>query len=279
MENTGERFIPLQMSGQIAAEHLNRYQFVSRIIPLEGKMVLDIASGTGYGSNILAEKSKFVYGVDISKEAVEYASSNYAESNISFIQGDCCAIPLPDHSVDVVVSFETIEHIVDHEKFFSEIERVIRPEGILVISSPNKKVYSDTPDFQNPYHVSELYNEEFLSLVKKHFSNVEYYGQNYLFSSFIYPIASNSQWNFPIRYEESERGIIEPMYNIVIASNRPSSVQKPLALFYPDSQTIPNLCAEAYKEGYSSCQNSKSWKLGHFLLSPMRRIKEWLSNR
>ena len=89
MENTGERFIPLQMDGQIAAEHLNRYFFASQIIPFKGKVVLDIASGAGYGSNLLAKKAQFVFGVDISQEAIDYASANYAMPNISFLQGDC----------------------------------------------------------------------------------------------------------------------------------------------------------------------------------------------
>lgn len=280
MEPTGERFIPQCMEGQISVEHFSRYLFVSNYINLCGKTVLDIASGSGYGSSILAQKAKQVIGVDISQEAVDYANAHYANNNLTFQKGDCYQIPVSDKSIDLLVSFETIEHIEFHETFFSEIKRVLRPDGILVISSPNKRLYTDVPNRINPYHVKELYNEEIISLVSKYYNQIIYLGQNYLLTSVIYPIANYSHsTDRPSEY--SSGGIVEkePLYNIIIASDTPITDLKtfPSAFFYEDTVSIDSIYKEAYEEGMLSCHNTKAWKLGHFLLSPFRFFKRLFS--
>ena len=116
---TGERYVP-EIAGEIRLEHVHRYLIARELVP--GKRVLDIACGEGYGSAILSAAAAHVTGVDISPEAVAHASSKYARSNLVFCLGSCEAIPLEDHSVDVVVSFETIEHIERHAD-----EQVSRP--------------------------------------------------------------------------------------------------------------------------------------------------------
>ena len=107
MKFTGERFLP-NIDGAIALEHLHRYLVASLYV--HNKDVLDIASGEGYGSAMLARNAKTVIGVDISEDAIAHATARYAAKNLEFRAGNAAKIPLEDASVDVVVSFETIEH-------------------------------------------------------------------------------------------------------------------------------------------------------------------------
>src|SRR5688500_5107250 len=186
MKFTGERYIPTE-GGEIRQEHLHRYAWCLPMVA--GKDVLDIASGEGYGSAMLAEHAATVVGVDISANAVAHAASTYgAVSNLRFVEGGAAEIPLPAASVDVVVSFETIEHHDQHEQMLGEIRRVLRPGGCLVISSPNKEVYSDLSGHHNEFHVKELYFKEFDALLHRYFPAVEYFGHRMATGSAIFPL-------------------------------------------------------------------------------------------
>ena len=120
MEFTGERFVP-GVLGKIEIEHLHRYLSVTRVVA--GKTVLDIASGEGYGSAMLARTASKVIGVDISLEAISHAQEKYQAQNLQFCVGSCSAIPIKNASVDVVVTFETIEHHDEHDAMLREIKR------------------------------------------------------------------------------------------------------------------------------------------------------------
>jgi ubiquinone/menaquinone biosynthesis C-methylase UbiE len=128
-------------AGEVKHEHYHRYFFALQFC--DKKEVVDVASGEGHGSALLGEVAQKVLGVDLSPEAVTRASRNYRSERVSFTVGDYAAIPLSDASVDVVVAFETLEHVADPRKFFCEIKRILRPKGILVISMPNAKVHKD----------------------------------------------------------------------------------------------------------------------------------------
>jgi 2-polyprenyl-3-methyl-5-hydroxy-6-metoxy-1,4-benzoquinol methylase len=182
LEYTGERFIP-EERGKIELEHVHRYIFASDLV--KGKTVLDIACGEGYGSDLLAGFASNVIGVDISNEAIIHAKEKYKKANLEYKQGSCDAIPLVDSSIDVVVSFETIEHHDKHEAMLSEIKRVLKPSGILIISSPEKHEHTDILGYNNPYHVKELYRHEFDNLISRYFKNMEYYGQRVIYGSAI----------------------------------------------------------------------------------------------
>jgi ubiquinone/menaquinone biosynthesis C-methylase UbiE len=162
MEFTGERYVP-EVRGAIELEHVHRYLQAREIAA--GKVVLDIACGEGYGTALLAGLAARAIGVDISREAVRHAKARYVAGNIEFLVGSCARIPLPDRSIDLVTSFETIEHHDQHEKMMQEIKRVLRPRGVLVISSPDKQHYSIDTGHRNEYHVKELYAHEFKALL------------------------------------------------------------------------------------------------------------------
>jgi len=182
MKFTGERFIPeSSVDGEL--EHIHRYLLARELVA--GKRVLDIACGEGYGSRLLAERAAQVSGVDIAAETVNHARATYGAGNLEFLLGDCAAIPFEAGTFDVVVSFETIEHHDKHEKMISEIRRVLKPDGILVISSPDKRYYSDERGYVNQFHVKELYRDEFVGLLRNSFANVELYSQRLLYGSTI----------------------------------------------------------------------------------------------
>ena len=190
MEFTGERYVP-SVNGDIKYEHLHRYALCLDFV--KGKSVLDIASGEGYGSALLATLADSVVGVDISAQSIEYAHQQYLNhQNLSFMVGSCDAIPLDTAVVDIVVSFETIEHHDRHEEMMLEIKRVLKPNGLLIISSPNRLTYSDEPNYSNPYHVKELYYDELVVLLNQHFKHVQIYGQKMAGASFVFPLSNSS---------------------------------------------------------------------------------------
>jgi GT2 family glycosyltransferase/SAM-dependent methyltransferase len=185
IEFTGERYVPTQ-EGDIRYEHLHRYGWAAQV--LSGLDVLDIACGEGYGSAILAKYARNVTGVDISAEAVGHARERYGDvNNLSFMSGSASEMPLAHSSFDAVVSFETLEHLTQHDEMLAEIHRVLKPSGFLILSSPNKKAYSDDRNFSNEFHVRELYFSELDDLVRRHFAGVRYYGQRLATSSVILP--------------------------------------------------------------------------------------------
>ena len=186
LDFTGERFVPTE-SGEIRYEHMHRYGWILNLV--KGRDVLDIACGEGYGSALMTGEARRVFGVDISESAIRHAREKYLSiTNLQFRVGSATQIPLEDASVDVVVSFETIEHLLEQREMLAEIRRVLRADGILVISSPNKKVYSDDRDYVNEYHVKELYFSEFNTLLLEQFAHVKYFGQRLATSSLIVPI-------------------------------------------------------------------------------------------
>lgn len=182
-EFTGERFIPT-IKGQIRYEHLHRYASCTELVA--GKDVLDIACGEGYGSALLSKSAHSVIGVDIDSQIVQHAKIKYGnQSNLQFRVVTSDAIPLDDASVDVVISFETFEDLDKHEEMWREIKRVLRPEGILIISTPDKRTYSDPTGYSNKFRAKELYLHEFEQLLKKYFRYVTLHGQRLATVSFI----------------------------------------------------------------------------------------------
>ncbi len=188
LEFTGERFTP-ECVREIAYEHWHRYAWVSRW--LSGKSVLDAACGEGYGSALLAQSAAEVTGVDVSAASVEHARRRYETENLRFEQADCLALPLQDDSFDVVVSFETLEHLADHDGLMQEFLRVLKPDGFVVLSSPDRKTYTDDTGYVNPFHVRELYRPEFEALLDRHFAAWRLFGQKLAFQSLLWHMSGD----------------------------------------------------------------------------------------
>ncbi len=220
MDFTGERYIP-GLGGSIALEHEHRYRFCLDLV--KGRRVLDIACGEGFGSAMMSERAEKVWGVDIDRHAVAHASANYKRDNLRYLVGSCAGIPLPDASVDVVVSFETIEHHDEHDAMMDEIRRVLRPGGVLVISSPDKRTYSDERAFRNEFHVKELYAEEFAALLKSRFPHVTMFGQRIVYgSALLLQEGPGEIRSYGIDQTTPVSGVPAPLFNLAIASDDPS---------------------------------------------------------
>jgi SAM-dependent methyltransferase len=189
MKFTGERYVPSE-DGKIRLEHYHRYAIATSLV--KDKKVLDIACGEGYGSFFIAKFAKDVVGVDVSHETITHANQQYKSHNLSFKQGSAIDLAFPDHSFDVVISFETVEHLAEQEQMISELRRVLKPEGCLIISSPNRPVYSEESGEHNEFHVKELDFNEFDALLKTQFPSIQYYGQRMLMGSAIHPLINNN---------------------------------------------------------------------------------------
>ncbi len=166
-----ERMDPADAHPRTFWEHVARYRFAARFV--RGKRVLDVACGEGYGAAVMVMAgAASVVGVDIAADVCERARANYG---LDARFGDASALPLPDRSVNLIVSFETIEHVDNPSAFLRECTRVLDPAGTLVISTPNRPVYADGPT--NPYHKTELDEDEFTRLLKELFKSVHIYTQ------------------------------------------------------------------------------------------------------
>lgn len=185
-----ERIVPEVETYETYQEHYARYNFASKFC--KERMVLDVACGVGYGAHHLIKNgAKSVIGVDMSKDAITYAKAYYTHPKIAFIAGDATKLPFSDNFFDVIVSFETIEHIKEYERYLSECKRVLKGEGVFICSSPNKR----DENTLNPHHVREFYLEEFYEMINDDFKDVELFGQ--LYSSIIIAIGGKLLSVFP----------------------------------------------------------------------------------
>jgi SAM-dependent methyltransferase len=171
-----ERIVPDETEPGIVALHRKRYEFA---LPFcAGKDVLDLGCGVGYGTSLLAERAARAIGIDLDGDAIAYAARRYAAPNVEFRQGDALALALEDASVDVICSFETIEHVTDRDAYLREVRRVLRPGGAFVVSTPRAEHTRVRPE--NPFHAVELEPADFEALLHRQFTEVELYGQRRL---------------------------------------------------------------------------------------------------
>lgn len=158
-----------------ASIHLNRYLSAKKFI--KGKKVLDIACGEGYGTYLLKRwDAAEVTGVDISEEALEVAREKFAGAGITFLNHTAEELPFENEAFDVVVSYETVEHLDYPEKFLAEIKRCVRKDGIIIVSCPNDPYYYTQENYSNPYHKRKYTWFDFNELAVKYLGdNVKWY--------------------------------------------------------------------------------------------------------
>jgi len=220
---TGER-LTTAYGGQTEIEHLHRYLVAREWC--RDKDVLDVASGEGYGTALLAQVARSAVGVEIAPEAVDHANNAYRANNLSFVVGDARSLPGPDATFDVVTSFETIEHFAEQRRFLSEIRRVLRPGGLLIVSTPDRDNYSPAESPANPFHVRELAREEFDALLRSYFAEVSVLLQRPMFGSVLFPNGASKA--APLCFERRGDGHFEgsdnlprPQYVVAFASSNP----------------------------------------------------------
>ena len=177
-----ERFVPAAMRGQLVeAEHLVRYWWAARFAP--GKRVLDAGCGMAYGTAMLAGAgAEQVTGIDRATAVLD-AARPAAPENVELVAGDLRSLPFADRSFDLVVCFEVIEHLDEPDAALRELERVLRRDGILLISSPNRDVYEPG----NPHHLHEYTPPELRVALERYFTHVELRRQANLIASAVMP--------------------------------------------------------------------------------------------
>jgi SAM-dependent methyltransferase len=178
-EFTGERVIPGQVDQDLWAEHIARYAFAARFA--KEKRVLDAGCGTGYGAEDLARAGAQVVAVDVAaawpaaggQGPAPYCCASYCQASVE-------AMPFRDGSFDLVAAFEVIEHLRNWRAFLREARRVLAPQGLLLVSTPNRVYYAESREREgpNPYHVHEFDFEEFQAELRAVFPAVEVLLQN-----------------------------------------------------------------------------------------------------
>lgn len=159
---------------QMYYDHIDRYNFAKKYV--QGKKVLDVACGTGYGCVMLAEAgASSVVGIDNSKDTISYAKSRYSHKKVTYKVGDATQLKVRGDSFDTVVSFETLEHVRHYRKYLKEVVRVLKKDGEFIVSTPNKILATEEA---NPFHLKEFELKEFRKLMSSYFTEgVVLYGQ------------------------------------------------------------------------------------------------------
>jgi SAM-dependent methyltransferase len=227
---TGERFVP-GVGGEIVYEHVHRYAFACRYA--RGKRVLDVACGEGYGSALVATVAREVTGVDIDGPTIAHAREAYASHrNLQFVEGSAAKLPMADASVDVVVSFETIEHLdtVDQPRMLAEFSRVLTDDGVLVLSAPNRTEYSEARGYVNPYHRHEHDRAELERLVRVTFPAIAWHAQRVWLGSTVWREGGGRDGGIDAEAFVGDATRVgaapvpPPMYFILVAARRASAL-------------------------------------------------------
>lgn len=156
----------------MAPTHYGRYRFAAGFV--QGGRVVDVACGEGYGADLLAAAGAArVVGVDLDEATIRAAAARYRRPGLTFRVADAAATAEADAACDLVVSFETIEHVADAAAFVAEIARILRPGGLFVVSTPNRLVTGQ----HNPYHTREFALGELVAMLAPAFEIVGLFGQ------------------------------------------------------------------------------------------------------
>lgn len=268
---TGER-LETKIINETMVEHLHRYAITFDFI--KNKKVLDIACGEGYGCYLMSKMASHITGIDIDYQTINKAKDKYNITNIDFLQGDIFKIPANKQSFDVITCFETLEHTDNHDAVLKELKRVLKPSGLLFISTPDKKNYSEKRNYSNPFHKKELYFEQFKLLVEQYFTN----------TSFFFQISSAESLIIPENRKPIEQGFVgdyngispctsnSAMYIIAIASE----------IFLPDikSSFFQNTKSnsELLEEEKVMLKKTITYRTGKIILAPFKFLHSLFNN-
>ena len=175
MRNFSERVFECKTDTQYKVMLSGYHWCAGQIKSIADSAILDAACGTGYGSYYLSGKAKKVIGIDASLKVIALCKKKYKRDNLLFRQMDCAELQFEAASFDAVVSQDTIEHIKDDRRFLSGIKRVLKPNGVFIVFTPNSKEHNENPE--NIYHVREYSKESLKALLSDYFSNIKFYGK------------------------------------------------------------------------------------------------------
>lgn len=202
VEFTGERLVPGLVDVNLWNEHFSRYEFAALFA--RDKRVLDAGCGTGYGAAHLARTARSVIGIDISDDAIAYAREHYPDVRFEGAPAD--KVPLTDASVDLVTAFEVIEHLADWRALLDECRRVLAPDGMALVSTPNRVYYAESRRLSgpNPFHTHEFDFDEFERELRSVFPHVNLFAQNHAESIVFAPFASACAVHALVEHREPE---------------------------------------------------------------------------
>ncbi len=156
--------------------HQSDYERAQKLVG--GKIVLDLGCNSGYGTHLLSQTCNRVTGADVSPEAIKTANAKYHHDNLSFQLIDGISLPFESASFDVISSFQVVEHIADYDAYFSEIHRVLKPDGILLLTTPNAAIrVKPGAKPWNPFHTHEFRGDELKKFLLNYFPLVRVLGQ------------------------------------------------------------------------------------------------------
>lgn len=170
-----ERFEETDTPSYAIQSAIHKYIFASEFS--KNKIILDIACGIGYGSDIILNNNepKFLVAADNYFDGIRFGKNSYHRS-INFCNLSALQLPFADHCFDVVVSFETIEHLKDLQIFLNDVSRILKKDGMFICSTPNR-VWSQRVGIQNPFHIKEYTHNELIEILSKHFTKIKSHGQ------------------------------------------------------------------------------------------------------
>lgn len=251
VDGVAERLVPAEVHGQIVeAEHLARYHWAAALA--DGRRVLDAGCGTAYGSAILANAgAKEVVGVDVAAEVLAAVAPQMPD-RVHLQEADVIHLPFEDGSFDFVVCFEVIEHVEATDAVLDELGRVLRDDGVLAISSPNRDAYLPG----NPHHVREFVPDELEAALAKRFAAVRLYRQaDWVASAVLDDDLQTSESADPLREVELRKSATEELggelYILALASNS--------ALPEPEPSVVLSSAAEiaAVAEGWQQLERER----------------------
>lgn len=276
---TAERVVPTTPEHRgYFQEHMTRYMFAAQFV--RGRVVLDAGCGTGYGAAYLASRGAArVYGIDMAADAIEYSRVHYQRDNVIFSVMDCTTLDFPDETFDVVVSLEVIEHLGDAERYLSEMRRVLKADGVFILSTPNKAVHSpNTNKPLNPFHFKEYTIAELEETLLAYFAVVVLFGQR--------NVGAINIWHLPsealIRGEAVQGAAYEAIRGIPCGSSTWTHIKdwKPIDDTIATSQIHPSyilaVCASCHSPRLRAQDHTYLFLPSSPLEDLLREREEWI---
>lgn len=194
-----ERINPLDDNNIILGEHFHRYNWAKKLV--KGN-ICDLACGMGYGSQVLKNSQKFstYLGIDINQESIDFANKNYKDKNINFFVGSCENIPVPNRTIDTIVTLETLEHLDNPILAIAEFVRILKDDGLIIGSVPSMLFEETCTKAYGPniYHKQKFTTEDLYNLLSAHFKHIQFFVSSLNVISLVRPINNEKGFNIDL---------------------------------------------------------------------------------